>query len=199
MVHLTAMKKTRPLLIVSLLALSTLAARSESITVATARQIALHKVASRAKMAAHATNADKLQLAHMAHSNDGLNVDYYVFNHDDQGYVIVSGDDRVVPVLGYSDEGHFDVDSLPDNARWWLQQLQGEMDYVRSQPDTQPLQATVLDGYVPPLLASVWDQGSPYNDFCPMWEIIGAGPGAWRPPWRKSCIIITGRNKARVT
>ena len=44
---------------------------------------------------------------------------YYVFNAD-KGFVIVSGDDRTMPVLGYSLSGSFNPDSIPDNMRAWL-------------------------------------------------------------------------------
>ena len=46
---------------------------------------------------------------------------YYVFNAgEDQGYVIVSGDDRTAPILGYSYHGSFDVDKIPCNMAAWL-------------------------------------------------------------------------------
>ena len=38
---------------------------------------------------------------------------YYVFNTSDYSFVIVSGDDRVVPVLGYSFESDWSEDPLP--------------------------------------------------------------------------------------
>ena len=47
----------------------------------------------------------------------------YIYNIGD-GYVIVSGDDRVKPVLGYSTEGQFDVRHLPIQLEEWL------MDYT---------------------------------------------------------------------
>ena len=40
---------------------------------------------------------------------------YYVFNAEsNQGFVIVSGDDRSEEILGYSDSGTFDVENMPD-------------------------------------------------------------------------------------
>ena len=45
---------------------------------------------------------------------------YYVVNiGDDQGFVIVSGDDRFVPVLGYVPVGSFQ-DEHPDGLDYWL-------------------------------------------------------------------------------
>ena len=47
---------------------------------------------------------------------------YYVFNAgDDGGYVIVSGDDRTEPILGYVEQGSFDPENIPENMRSWLQ------------------------------------------------------------------------------
>ena len=46
---------------------------------------------------------------------------FYVFNiGDGGGFVIASGDDRTPTVLGYSDTGSMNLDSLPDNVRYWL-------------------------------------------------------------------------------
>ena len=47
---------------------------------------------------------------------------FYVFNvGSDDGFVIMSGDDRTMPVLGYADKGSFDQRRLPDNMKAWLQ------------------------------------------------------------------------------
>lgn len=46
----------------------------------------------------------------------------YVFNAEqNQGYVIVSNDDRTAPILGYSETGTLDPDNMPCNMRAWLQ------------------------------------------------------------------------------
>ena len=50
---------------------------------------------------------------------------YYVFNIGArQGFVIVAGDDRAHPVLGYAEKGAFDPDNLPANLRGMLAQYQ---------------------------------------------------------------------------
>lgn len=36
----------------------------------------------------------------------------FIFNAPQQGYVIVSGDDRTRSILGYSNEGHLDINNL---------------------------------------------------------------------------------------
>ena len=43
---------------------------------------------------------------------------YYIFNaENDGGYVIISGDDRTEPILGYVEQGSFDPDNIPENMR----------------------------------------------------------------------------------
>ena len=52
-----------------------------------------------------------------ADANAGVNP-YYIFNRgENEGFVIISGDDRAPKVLGYSDNGSFDVDNLPPQLK----------------------------------------------------------------------------------
>ena len=54
---------------------------------------------------------------------------FYVFNRgDNKGFVIISADGRTKEVLGYADEGSFDVNNLPDNFRAWLEFYEGEIE-----------------------------------------------------------------------
>ena len=96
---------------------------------------------------------------------------YYVFNAgNDGGYVIVSGDDRVEPILGYVEHGTFDPDSIPENMRAWLQGYADEIKYVIDN-DIDPsapilkkrnrIQGTKHS--VPEILTTRWNQGLPYN------------------------------------
>ena len=41
----------------------------------------------------------------------------YVFNANEGGFVVVSGDDRTAPILGYSMDGRLDADNLPGAYR----------------------------------------------------------------------------------
>ena len=52
----------------------------------------------------------------------------YVFNAEKgNGFVIVSGDDRTEPVLGYCDSGSYDPDNVPENMQAWLDQYVEEI------------------------------------------------------------------------
>lgn len=50
----------------------------------------------------------------------------YIFSkNEDNGFVIVSGDDRAREILGYSDTTPFDPENIPDNMMVWLRFLRG--------------------------------------------------------------------------
>ena len=100
--------------------------------------------------------------------------EYYVFNKGTgEGYVIVSGDDRTEPILGYCDQGEFDYDKLPP-------QLQGLLDDYARQIDELQKGGRVVIGdavpthpKVPELMKSKWSQGYPYNLTCPEYFSLG--------------------------
>ncbi|MCR4592209.1 MAG: C10 family peptidase [Bacteroidaceae bacterium] len=96
---------------------------------------------------------------------------YYVFNAGDNGgYVIVSGDDRVAPILGYVEQGSFDPDEIPDNMRAWLEGYEEEIKYVidndlkPSSPALRRRSKVINTKHsVPEILTTRWNQGLPYN------------------------------------
>lgn len=57
---------------------------------------------------------------------------FYVFDNSAGGFVIVAGDDRVEPILGYSTEGEFKVDGMPANVQYWFDYLQEGIAYLRT-------------------------------------------------------------------
>lgn len=106
----------------------------------------------------------------------------YLFNASTgNGFVIVSADDRALPILGYSETGTLDPATLPVNFLSWMDVYESEIDWVKenvSQPDEatasqwqqllsntyEPVRA---DRNVTPLLSTTWDQNAPYNAYCP--------------------------------
>ena len=96
----------------------------------------------------------------------------YVYNTPaGDGFVIVSGDRRIDGVIGYSDNGSFDGQSMPENMRAWLQDYAREITALRqglASPRRVPTHAAIS-----PLVASKWDQGTAsedgdaYNQLCP--------------------------------
>ena len=92
---------------------------------------------------------------------------YYVFNAS-KGYVVVSGDDCVGDnlVLGYTAQGSFDAGTIPDNLRWWLDETANQISTL-SRLGVKARRVT-LHNNIAPMLTTRWDQGLPYNAFCPV-------------------------------
>lgn len=95
----------------------------------------------------------------------------YVFNAvGEQGFVLVSAEDNARAVLGYSDEGHIDAQSIPANMRAWLQMYADELARAAKLPAAPGVQRTVE--YYPsiePLLGNLaWNQDAPFNNHCPI-------------------------------
>ena len=94
----------------------------------------------------------------------------YVFNvGDDNGFVIVSNDDRATPVLGYSDSGSFNASQMPDNMKAWLQGYADQIEWLKQNNISAPLR-TVGEGFtaIEPLMSSVWGQNDPFNFSTPV-------------------------------
>lgn len=95
---------------------------------------------------------------------------YYVFNRgEQQGYVIVSGNDQTLPILGYTEDGEFDYTQIPDNMRSWLDGYEKELQYYAEHPEVlsnAPYKAPEREA-IDLQLNTKWDQRGPYNEKCP--------------------------------
>ena len=95
----------------------------------------------------------------------------YVFNSTaGEGFVLVAAEDNARAVLGYSDEGSFDEENIPDNMRVWLQMYADEMARASKISSVVGAQRTI-DYYpsIEPLLGNTaWNQSEPYNNHCPI-------------------------------
>ena len=107
----------------------------------------------------------------------------YVFGLSDAGgFVIVSNDDCTIPILGYSDSGTIDPNNMPDNMRSWLQGYAEEIAWLRANGINEPPQANrtnrTAKAEVSPLMKTKWNQDSPYNDLCPVYDANGSRSAA---------------------
>lgn len=103
----------------------------------------------------------------------------YVFNvGNDDGFVIVSGDDRTRSVLGFADSGTFDADRMPAALREMLaiyarqiemlEQSSAKPDSAAAKRMTRATRRVSAEmNNVTPLLTTSWNQFGPYNDYCP--------------------------------
>ena len=140
----------------------------KQISIDEAQSLALNHMLRNYKPSLHGAKPSTQQLELvLAAKSKSQDVDYYVFNKCN-GYIIVSGDDKAVPVLGFSDEGSFDINNIPDGLQYWLEVYSQEMQYLRSNPNA--LAASIRPKRsvsVRPLLTCNWSQSEPYNNLCP--------------------------------
>lgn len=151
----------------------TLVTQAAAISQHEAQELANQFLAKNKPRRAHSHNpaAINLTLSHTVSSADG-SADFYVFNRTgDAGYVIVSADDGLMPVVGYADTGSFDPNQIPENMQWWLDNCQREIEYLKHNPGMSR-----VDGHFPtsvqPLVSTYWNQSAPYNKKCPSY-ILG--------------------------
>lgn len=93
--------------------------------------------------------------------------DYYVFDIDGGGFVIIAGDDIVATsdgLLGITDNGRFDTQNLPDNFRGWLEMCAEEIE-AASKAGVKYIPETRAE--IAPMMYTKWNQGDPYNTLCP--------------------------------
>lgn len=177
----------KQLLLMLILCLSATMVWAERIDVSTARKVA-ENVANAGSGLRSAGDLSLVYAAAPGKSGSALRsgtvdgaADYFVFNvSGNKGFVIVSGEDRALPVFGYSDEGAFDPDNLPDNLRYMLAYYQNQITWLERSgievtADIQAEWSHYLNGtnfrstaQEVVLETAEWDQGKPYNGMTPL-------------------------------
>ena len=173
--------KKRILTLVLLLVAAAFVAEANPVDLRTAQELAVKFMNANAKTPLR--GADELQLV-TTYSIDRGDAAFYVFNTP-AGFVIVSADDCAAPILGYSDEGQFDVNNIPIQLQDYLQGFVEQIEYgIKNHLEadeytsrqwelarnTGRLNENRDDDAVEPLITTIWDQGCYYNAMCPVDE-----------------------------
>ncbi|MCD4746678.1 MAG: C10 family peptidase [Bacteroidales bacterium] len=109
---------------------------------------------------------------------------YYVFNFRDLGFIIVSAEDALEPVLGYSFDRLYFTENQPENFSGLMREYIEHINYLREnniqasieinnkweqlltfEPTNYSIIKDAKD--VEPLLTCLWNQDYPYNFLCP--------------------------------
>ena len=109
---------------------------------------------------------------------------YYEFLLPEKGFIIIAADDIVTPVLAYSNEKIADYTNKPIQFTEWMNNYSQQIEWCRNQqldatPEIKQNWNRLISGNgisekaknpksVEPLLQCTWDQGYPYNLFCPL-------------------------------
>ena len=139
-------------------------------------------VANHFMNAASANNAKKAapakKMVRKASASEDL---FYLYeNENGEGWVIVSANDAMRPILAYSETGHFRTDNMPSNIKNWLGKYNTftrriEADGVEASEEAQNQWKALRKGartstaavVVGPLIQTTWDQDAPYWNLCP--------------------------------
>lgn len=95
---------------------------------------------------------------------------YYVFTAGENlGYTVVSGDDRLPAIVGYTESGGFDAQRMPDGLAAFMQQYQSFVDNATDEQiaGAMAFKAAAKHAKVDPFMEEKWNQREPYNNMCP--------------------------------
>lgn len=106
---------------------------------------------------------------------------YFIFNvGNDEGFVVVSGDDAAKDILGYGDMGSLDPDSIPCNMRMLFNNYTAQIRDLREKgithEDLKRSRTRSVDyGYpesfmIDESMRSKYHQRDPYNNHCPTYD-----------------------------
>ncbi len=116
----------------------------------------------------------------------------YVFNIGDTGFIIAGANKSFSPIVGYSFNGSYDSERLPENLKAWLEGYVEDVSAVKSssqknadilaaqnafQAEWKALEHSDPSYYaakggkaVSALVETRWDQGAGYNNYCPAYS-----------------------------
>jgi hypothetical protein len=114
---------------------------------------------------------------------DGLLL-YYVINFSKDGWILMSGDDRFIPVIAYGFKGSYASEDLSCCHRFWMQKVEEQLS-ASLKENAPALQEATLQWNdllnrdasnlpvfkskaVAPMMLATWDQGKYYNALCPV-------------------------------
>ncbi len=125
--------------------------------------------------------SNQANLVYTAQTDLGDNA-FYVFSVSPKGFVIVSADDRMRPILGYSTESNFHPDYIADGLSTFFDNYKAGVAQMIENNDDRTEQAVAdwtrltelgkindarISRGVEPLLTSIWNQTDLYNNMAP--------------------------------
>ncbi len=125
------------------------------------------------------------------YDNSNQNVLLYVINTIPKGFVLVSADNTVWPVLGYSIQFNFDLNYMAPSTKYWINGYETQIEYSiknnlipeektvnewnRLTVENPQINAPKSNVVVGPLITSIWNQDRYYNKLCPEDEAAPSG------------------------
>lgn len=97
---------------------------------------------------------------------------FYIFKKEGRGFVILSADQRMPEVLGYSNEGTLQTENIPDGLKTLLASYQIQAEQLENESANLQEETAIPEFVLPeekkPLLNGIaWTQDYPYSNHCP--------------------------------
>ncbi|MBO4282797.1 MAG: C10 family peptidase [Bacteroidales bacterium] len=174
--------KTLRLFLISLLCFSGMyVSLGSPVDTGAARTVACHFI--RTRPGCSDIRPQDMKLAFTSAQLDGSRENgFYAFTFGEHGFVIVSADDRAMPILAYSTTSSLHRESMPAPAHILLKDYQTRIQEEASQPQQsrpevaaqwemlasdQPILVQKAAQSVEPLIKTTWNQSPYYNKYCP--------------------------------
>ena len=178
------MKLTAFLLLTGLFISTNSLVYSQAVNINMAKDVAQNHLisVSRNQLKSASSNRPKYQFSSLSVTSESKDTLYFVLNDTiNHSFVIVSGDKRSSPIIGYSLEGNYDVNNQPPAFVAWMENRKQEIESIKqnnfqadititqqwdnlSSMNSEDPKATT---FVEPLIKTKWDQGCYYNSMCP--------------------------------
>lgn len=176
------MSRYKVFLLYALLLLPSLMS-AEVRSVSEARELAYDFMESRVKTKSSSINLSMVYSGEDILTKSSLDPAFYVFNNESgPGFVVVSGDDSTLPVLGFSDSHNFKKEGMPANLSWWFRYMGRQVNAARQAGLSSADRTADVGSDVIKYETALWDQGEPYNNQCPKdgreRSVTGCGPTA---------------------
>lgn len=150
---------------------------AKDVTFKTASQVALNIFSEKSGLAKNSIEIKDV----IPVESEGI-ILYRIFNFRPTGYIIVTADDNAMPIIGYGLNTNFSFDTAPPTLICLHNEYKQEMEYViknklkadnnisanwekLSKNNYVSLKSYTIGTY---LLATNWNQTSPYNNSCPL-------------------------------
>lgn len=162
-----------------LLLFTAINSNAQSVNEKTARIAAFNFIQSK-NVQVPSTPDDLLMVSSL--TTDQNNPELYIFNNPLNGFVIISGDQSAVPVIGYSYSGNIPSGNWNSNFKYWIDNsiaqiqyyrqnstkavgdIEAQWNYLLTSQGTSPFSSSKA---ILPFIHSTWSQDGAYNDMCP--------------------------------
>jgi len=88
---------------------------------------------------------------------------YYVYNAENDGFVIVSGVEETAPILAYGLEKGIDMDNMSEATKIFLKSYAATLKKIAANPSSYTTKAETKED-IAVMIETEWNQGAPYSD-----------------------------------